>query len=318
MKLAVWCIPLALLLDLCLGDPRWIPHPVRGIGALATWAERACRYVVPSPRLAGMAAAVIVVGIATGLAWWLIEVAFTFSRVAGNLCAAVVVYTTIAPRDLVHHASMVRRALDRKDLALARRRVGFLVGRDTDHMTETEVVRATVESVAENSVDGVFSPLMYAFVFGPVGAVAYRAVNTLDAMFGYRNERYREFGWASARMDDALNFLPARMCAFVVAIVALLVGGKPTDVLRAVRRDARHHRSPNAGYPEAAFAGALGVQLGGPVRRGGVPEAMPLMGPRGRTPRQEDIDRASRLVWLVTLTAVVAGTWATYAAGGWS
>ncbi len=317
MKFAVWSIPLALLLDLCLGDPRGMPHPVRGIGALATWSEKVFRRVVPSARLAGVATAVFVVGIASGIAWCATEATFAISPMWGNVCAAIIVYTTLAPRDLTHHAAMVRRALDCEDMSLARRRVGFLVGRDTDRMTEPEIVRATVESVAENTVDGVLSPMVFAFLFGPAGAVAYRAVNTLDAMFGYRNERYREFGWASARMDDVANYVPARLGAFLTAAVAPVVGGKPSAVWRAVTRDARHHRSPNAGYPEAAFAGALGVQLGGPVTRRGVPELMPPMGPRGRTPRREHIDRASRLMWAITWTAAVAGTCATYAVGGW-
>ena len=192
----------------------------------------------------------------------------------------VVIYTTIAARDLARHSMAVFRPLAAGDLVEARRRVAAIVGRDTERLDEAGVVRAAVESVAESTVDGVTAPLFFAVVAGPVGAMVYRAVNTLDSMFGHQDERYRQFGWAAARIDDLANYLPARLTAPLVCLAALCCLRLRPAAARceSLLRDGRKHASPNAGLAEAAMAGALGVQLGGVNYYDGQPLEKPTIG----------------------------------------
>jgi adenosylcobinamide-phosphate synthase len=265
----------AVALDLALGDPRWLPHPVRGIAWLASRLESLAG---GRSRLAGLAVALLVYVAAGATAWGIVRLA----ALAGPICAAVasiaVLYTTIAARDLVHHSMAVRRALAAGDIVEARRRVAAIVGRDTGRLDERGIVRAAVESVAESTVDGVTAPLFWAIVAGPVGAVVYRAVNTLDSMFGHQDERYARFGWAAARIDDLANYLPARLTAPLLCVAAMLLGQRPLQAARVLLRDGRKHASPNAGLSEAAVAGALGVQVGGRNFYDGRPVDQPAVG----------------------------------------
>jgi adenosylcobinamide-phosphate synthase len=188
------------------------------------------------------------------------------------------IYALLACRDLDAQASRVVRALEKNDLAEARRRLSWIVGRDTECLDEHGVMRATVETVAENLSDGVIAPLFYLAIAGPLGMTAYKAVNTLDSMVGYRNERYREFGWAAARIDDVANYLPSRLTSVLVWVAALLPGFYARQSIRVTLRDGASQPSPNSGYPEAAFAGALGVQLGGLNFYGGKPSLKATLG----------------------------------------
>jgi adenosylcobinamide-phosphate synthase len=271
-------ILLAVALDLLLGDPRWLPHPVRGIGWLAQRLERPLRRLIPAEKAAGIVTVLLVVG-STGLTVWAaVRLAGLIHPLAGDVVSALAIYTAIAARDLARHSMAVFRALAAGDLALARQRVAHIVGRDTAHLDEAGVTRATVECVAESTVDGVTAPLFFAIVAGPVGAMAYRAVNTLDSTFGYKTERYLHFGWASARLDDLANYLPARLTAPLIGVAAALLGRRPLQAWRILRRDGRKHESPNAGLSEAAMAGALGVQLGGLNTYAGEPLEKPAIG----------------------------------------
>jgi adenosylcobinamide-phosphate synthase len=180
------------------------------------------------------------------------------------------------------------------------------VGRDTDSLDEPEVVRATVESVAENMVDGVTAPLLFAVVGGPIGAILYKAVNTLDSTFGYKNERYLQFGWASARLDDVVNFIPARITAPLTAVTAGLVGLRPLGAWRMFRRDGRKHPSPNSGLTEAAVAGALGVQLGGVNRYFGIASERPRMGDPLQPLSRAHILKTNRLMLVTSALALAA------------
>jgi len=203
----------------------------------------------------------------------------------------------------------VKEALDAGDLPEARQRTAMIVGRDTEHLEESELTRATVESVAESTVDGVTAPLLFAAVAGPVGAVVYRIVNTMDSMFGYNNERYREFGWAPARLDDLANLIPARVTGLTMMVAAVLTGLRGGGAWRIMRRDARRHPSPNSGYTEAAMAGALGVQLGGPSTYAGKPSAKPTIGDPDLPLQKNHIAQANRLLLATCLLflAVAAG-----------
>lgn len=286
----------AFLLDLLIGDPRWLPHPVKLIGRFAVALEYPLRRLILKPRAAGIAAAVIVIG-GTGLcAWLLIGFANRLHPVAGDAVSILLLYTSFACRDLMQHSYRVYAALQKGNLIEARRFVAMMVGRDTDRLDESGIVRAGVESVAENIVDGVTAPMFFAVLFGPVGALIYKASSTLDSAFGYKDDRYLLFGWASARLDDAANYLPARLTAPLMAVASALCGFHPGQTIRIFLRDGRTHASPNAGLSEAAMAGALGVQLGGLNYYGGEAAEGPRLGDPMRSLRRNDLLAANALV----------------------
>jgi adenosylcobinamide-phosphate synthase len=301
-------IAIAFGLDLLLGDPRWLPHPVKLIGRFAAALEPPLRRLVPVARVAGILVVLAVLG-TTGLATWLVvQAAGRLHPVAGELVSILLLYLCLATRDLIRHSGRVYRALADGDLVEARRRVGMMVGRDTDRLEEAQVVRAAVESVAENLVDGVTAPLFCALLAGPVGAMLYKAVNTLDSTFGYTNERWLEFGWAAARLDDLVNWLPARLTAPLVPAAAALLGLKPGNALRIVVRDRRKHPSPNAGLAEAAVAGALGVQLGGLNYYFGRASERPRLGDPLEPLARRHIGQANRLMLLTSCLALLLFT----------
>jgi adenosylcobinamide-phosphate synthase len=269
---------LALILDALLGDPRWLPHPVRLMGWLALRCERLTRAIIPSEKLAGIITVVMVL-LATGLTGWgLIRLAGLFHPVAETVVSVLVLYTCFAGRDLIVHSRKVYTALRDDDLVEARKRVGMIVGRDTGELDRSEVVRACVESVAESTVDGVTAPLFWAIIGGPLGAILYKAVNTMDSTFGYKNERYLHFGWAAARFDDLANFLPARLSGILVVVASFVLGLDGRESWRIFRRDRLQHASPNSGHTEAAAAGALGLQFGGSNYYFGEVVVKPLIG----------------------------------------
>jgi adenosylcobinamide-phosphate synthase len=258
----------ALLLDRLVGDPPalWsrLPHPVALVGRLVARADRSWNadYVpeVTRRRRGVTLAALLVAGsMALGL---LLHVAFT-ALPFGFVLEVVAVAVLLAQGSLVAHVRQVGDALAANDLGTARQAVGAIVGREVDGLVEPGVARAAIESLAENFSDGVVAPAFWYALLGLPGLLAYKAVNTADSMIGHRSARHAEFGWASARLDDLLNLLPARLSALLIALAALPLGGGGAT-LRAAWRDAPRHASPNAGWPEAAAAGALGLALGGP------------------------------------------------------
>ncbi|ASQ90389.1 cobalamin biosynthesis protein CobD [Prosthecochloris sp. GSB1] len=298
----------AFLLDLLLGDPRGWPHPVRFIGRLATWSETVLRRLSFVPlRFAGGITVFVVVFVPVILAWSMLHAAFLLHPLFGAFASVVMLASTIAARDLAGHARAVLAALEAGDLPGAREKVGMMVGRDTAQMSEQDVVRATAESVAENTVDGVTAPLFYALLFGPVGAVAYKAVNTLDSSFGYKNERYREFGWASAKIDDLFNYLPSRLTVAALVPAAFLLRLRYGEIMASVRNTAPLHASPNAGYSEAAFAGALGVRFGGPRSYGGRRLDLPGIGCREGTPDIRTVREAVALMFAGSAVFLATG-----------
>lgn len=291
-------------LDLLLGDPRWLPHPVKFIGRFALALESPLRRAISNARIAGIVAVLAVLAVTGGSAYLLIVGAGLLHPVIADVVSIVLLYTCFAGRDLARHSGRVYDALAAEDLPEARRRVAMLVGRDTGSLDESEVVRATVESVAENMVDGVTAPLLFAVIGGPVGALLYKAVNTLDSTFGYKNARYLQFGWAAARLDDVVNYLPARLTAPLTAFTAALLGLKPLGAWRIFRRDGRCHPSPNSGLTEAAVAGALGVQLGGVNVYFGVASERPRMGDALQPLSRTHILQTNRLMLLTSALAL--------------
>ncbi len=283
-----------LLADRLLGEPRLSPHPVSAFGSAMAAVERR---VWRDDRLAGAlhAAAGTGVGAAAGLVMRRLVGAGLPSTIAAT-------YLCIAGRGLADAAYGVAAAVESDDVAEARARLPALVGREPDDLDEKEIVRAVVESVAENTVDAVVAPLLWAAAAGAPGVLVHRAVNTVDAMVGQRSARYLRYGWAGARLDDAAAWVPARVTAATVAAVR---PGSAPAVWEAVRQDAPRHPSPNAGVAEAAFAAALGLRLGGPNRYGDRVEARPTLG-RGRPPELADVDEAVRLSSQVGTAVAVA------------
>lgn len=284
--------------DRVLGDPARF-HPVAGFGRVAGTVER--RTWADDRASGARYAAMLVAG--TGTLGLLADRAMRRRPAAQTLLTAATTWAVVGGRSLGREAVRVESHLERADLLAARQQLTHLVGRDPSQLDAAEISRATVESVAENTSDAVVAPLLAGAVGGIGGLVAYRAANTLDAMVGHRSARYERFGWASARLDDVLNLAPARLSAVLAAVLAPLVDGRRTDAFEAWTRDARRHPSPNAGPVEAAFAGALGVRLGGTNVYGARVEHRPTLG-HGRAPAVHDIGRSVRLADAVALGAL--------------
>ncbi|HVA82280.1 MAG TPA: adenosylcobinamide-phosphate synthase CbiB [Candidatus Binataceae bacterium] len=294
----------ALALDLAFGDPRWMPHPVRAIGMLAERGERLLRTGDPNRDFArGAILAAGMIALSVIAAWAIVALADWIHPIAGALAAVIIAWTTLALRGLDSAAGAVEDALAAGDDAAARRALPALVGRDIAALDRAAMAQACVESVAENASDAVVAPLLFLFVGGPAAAIAYKAINTLDSMIGYRDERYLYFGRAAARLDDVANFIPARLTAVCIAIAAQLTSGRGSAAIAAIRADARSHASPNAGYPEAAMAGAMGVRLGGDAIYGGKLEPRAILGSAGRESNGEDIGAARKLLRFAALIA---------------
>jgi len=268
----------AVILDLLIGDPRWFPHPVVYVGKLATVLEKALRRLVRNERLGGVLLLVMTVGITCGVALAILKGAYAVNPYLGVSVAVLLSWSCIAARSLHLESRLVAEALVRGELTAARKYLSYIVGRDTAKLDEQEIWRATVETVAENTSDGVIAPLFCLIIGGPVLALSYKAVNTLDSMVGYRSERYLCFGWASARFDDLANYIPARLTGLLMVAVAPFFGLSAGNAWRVMRRDGRNHSSPNSGIPEAAAAGALGVRLGGTNLYSGIPVVKPTIG----------------------------------------
>ena len=292
--------------DAVFGDPRR-HHPVAAFGQLAATAERAC---YAEHRLAGLVYTGALVG-GVAAVGGLLERAGRRRAAVQVAGTALATWIVLGGASLAQEGAAMARALDAGDLDAARARLPHLCGRAPDELDLIGVARASVESVAENTSDAVVAPLVWGAVAGVPGLLAYRAVNTLDAMVGYRSPRYRRFGWASARLDDLANLLPSRAAAGLTTLCAPVVGGSARGAWQAWRRDAPAHPSPNAGQVEAAFAGALEVRLGGRTVYPHGAEQRPVLG-HGRTPDAGDLTRGvelSRVIGLVAaaLCAVLAG-----------
>src|SRR5262245_8346568 len=266
------------VLDLLLGDPRWLPHPVRLIGRMANWAETRCRRMIANEYVAGALFTMGVVAVAAGGIWIVIWGLQQLHPVLAALGMIYFMYAGLAVGDLAGEATAVWQLLRGGDIGPARRRLSRIVGRDTEHLGEPEIVRATVETVAESTVDGILAPMFFAAVAGAPGLWAYKAINTLDSMVGHHEAPYTRFGWAAARLDDVANFLPARLGLILFGLGTWIIGGEPRRCWRVAWRDGGKHPSPNSGLAEAAMAGALGVRLGGVNTYDGVTNMRPYLG----------------------------------------
>ncbi|NOR25139.1 MAG: cobalamin biosynthesis protein CobD [Desulforhopalus sp.] len=301
----------AILLDALLGDPRWYPHPVRGIGLVCSWSEAITRLVTSNLYLAGFITVIVVLGTTGTIVSLILYAAASFSSTAEGVVAVILLYTTIAARDLLRHSNEVYVQLqDKVSLENARIAVGKIVGRDTNKLNEDGICRASIETVAENMVDGITAPLFFAILascFAPVlnispitcsviGAFLYKAVNTMDSMIAYKNERYLKFGRVAAKLDDAVNFFPARLSGVCLIIAAFILKLDYRKAAKVFLRDRLKHSSPNAGHTEAVTAGALGIRLGGPSFYFDTIVEKPFMGDSDSEPVPADIKKTNRLV----------------------
>ncbi|MDD5757843.1 MAG: adenosylcobinamide-phosphate synthase CbiB [Desulfobulbaceae bacterium] len=300
-----YAILIAYALDLLIGDPLWLPHPVRAMAGLAQAGENFWRATLCNQKLAGVMTVISVLGGVGATVFALLTLAKSAHPLAGDWLTIYLLYSSLATRDLARHSRGVYKALAACDLVLARQQVAMIVGRETANLTEAEVSRACVESVAENIVDGITAPLFWAALFGPIGAMLYKSINTMDSMFGYKNERYRVFGWAPAHLDDLANYLPARLTAVLVIIAAAFLGRSPRHAFLTWRRDRRNHASPNSAQTEAAVAGALGIQLGGPASYFGCVIDKPTIGDAITPITPQHILSTNQLMLLTTGLAVL-------------
>lgn len=318
MTFHILALILGFLLDLAFGDPRWLYHPIRLIGNLIAWAEKPFRAAFPKSEKGELAAgtffAVFVVAVSTAVPAILLALA---SRLSSWLVFALEVFWSfqiLAAKSLKSESMKVYAALKEGDLPKARKAVSMIVGRDTQKLTEEGVAKAAVETVAENSSDGVIAPLLFLALGGPALGFFYKAVNTLDSMVGYKNDTYLYFGRFSAKLDDVLNFIPSRISGLLLVLASPLAGLSMEGAWKIFRRDRRNHASPNSAQTEAAAAGALGVQLAGDAYYFGKLYKKPTIGDPLRPVEYEDIRRVNRLMYAAVCLALVLAVLAAAAA----
>lgn len=317
-------LALALAIDRLIGDPAWLwsrfPHPIVLMGRAIDWLDRKfnnLRLSFEDRRRRGVAALVLLVGAAALIGWALDLALGAFSL--GWAVEAIVVAVFLAQKNLVDHVAAVEIGLSFGGLSAGRTAVSEIVGRDVSILNEAGVSRAAIESAAENFSDGIVAPALWYLVLGLPGLLIYKVVNTADSMIGNHSPRHAAFGWAAARLDDFLNFVPARLSALLIVATAAMAGCDARNAMIAARRDAPKHKSPNAGWPEAALAGALGLALGGPRRYGNEEVDGAWLNPSGRADAApDDIRAAIRLIdaaWasLLVLTALAAATLLSFA-----
>jgi adenosylcobinamide-phosphate synthase len=290
----------AFLLDLAIGDPLWLPHPVVLMGKAISWGEKLIWSGAPRRDfLAGMALTFVVVVLSAGIARAMVLLFSLLPAAWAFMAAAFLASTTIATRGLLIAVARIERPLRDGDIVQARAQLSRIVGRETQNLNQDKVLRAGLESLAESTCDGIVAPLFYLFLGGIPLAMAYKAANTLDSMIGYRIGRYLYFGKFAARLDDVFNFIPARLTALVMVAAASLLKLKAPLAAKVLWRDHANHLSPNAGYPEAALAGAFGIRLGGPSIYFGKQIAKPYIGEEV-TPAKIEMLKEARTLCLVT------------------
>jgi adenosylcobinamide-phosphate synthase len=313
----VLALCVGFVLDALFGDPHFLWHPVQGIGKLIEWMEKLLFSLFHlsserekdkgRKRAAGVILVVVVLLASTGITILLLLAAGKIHPWLKFGLESVICYQMLAMKSLRIESMKVYDAVKNKGLEEARHAVAMIVGRDTQNLTEEGVIRAAVETVAENTSDGVIAPMFYMFLLGPAGGVFYKTVNTMDSMIAYKNDRYCYFGTAAARLDDILNFIPARLAAFLMLAAAFLLGFDVKNAWRVYRRDRHKHASPNSAQTEAVCAGALNVQLAGDACYFGKPVHKPVIGDAGRDIQVQDIKRANDMLYVASFMMMAIG-----------
>lgn len=300
----------AFTADLIFGDPEWFFHPVRIIGALINFVEKALRNKNDDKflsRLKGAVLAVIVIGMVVGTVCFLIWILKKISPFLVKLCLVYIGYSSLAMTDLRLKAKAVYKKLKENEINQARRELAKIVGRDTRLLNGEKITLAAIESIAENTNDGIIAPLFFFILGGPLAALGYKTINTLDSMIGYKDEKYLEFGWFSARLDDIVNFVPARICGCLISFSSFLIGKGFKNSFKIMLRDGAKHVSPNSGISEAAMAGALSISLGGGAYYGGEFLNRPFIGEGKKKIIPEFITEALKISWLTSFLMFFIG-----------
>lgn len=297
----------AVVIDWIVGDPRWFPHPVIFMGRLIRVLEKSGRKYFKSDvalKCFGGFIVIVLVFVSFEVPFLVLYI-FRRNVVLFSAVNILLMTTALSARCLDYEASGVYCYLKDNDMVSARKKLSFIVGRDTENLEKNEVIRAAVETVAENTSDGVIAPLFYGFIFGAPLAMAYKAVNTMDSMLGYMNEKYRYIGFFPAKVDDVFNFIPARISGFLIGIVSPLCSGSIVNSLGIMIRDRKNHKSPNCAYPEAAVAGALNIQLGGTNVYFGKKVYKPTIGDNIKSLECIHIKNTIRLMYFSEVMAVI-------------
>ncbi len=308
----IWTLPAVVcgfLLDLLFGDPRWLYHPVRVIGNGISLLEKGLRKIFPKTkageRMGGAILVILIVTFSAGIPCLILLAAYRYKIWLGFVLESFMCYQLLATRSLRDESKKVYDALKEGNLEKSRYAVSMIVGRDTQNLTEEGVTKAAVETVAENTSDGIIAPLFYMMIGGAVLGFAYKAVNTMDSMVGYKNERYQYFGTAAARLDDVLNYIPARLSAWIMILASCLAGLNGKNAAKIYRRDRSKHASPNSAHTEAVMAGALEIQLAGDAWYFGKLHKKPFIGDPIRKIEIEDIPRSHKLMYTTAVLSVI-------------
>lgn len=300
---------LGIILDIIFGDPDWIPHPVVLIGKLISAMEKLLRRVSPATP-EGMQKAGLVIAIVVPAVSFIVSAVLLYAAYKINFWLWFVLNTfwsfqIPASGCLARESKKVYDRLERNDLQGARKQLSYLVGRETSELSETEVINAAVETVAENTSDGVTAPVLFMFFGGTPLGFFYKAVNTLDSMIGYRNEKYEYFGKYSAKLDDIMNFVPSRICGLLMVVSSFICSENHREAWHIFRRDRKNHLSPNSAQTESVAAGALGIQLGGPHVYFGKVVDKPFIGDKTRESQPDDILRMNRIMFVTAFLSFI-------------
>lgn len=295
----------AIIIDLIIGDPHYPFHPIRLIGLLISRLEKLL-LGKKFQFFSGIVLVSLTITITYCLSFIILYYTKIFNEILHLIISIYLIYSILAIKCLIYEANKIYKKLKENDITKARQYLSYLVSRDTNDISEKEIIRGTVETVAENFVDAIIAPLFYLFLGGIPLALLYKAVNTLDSMVGYKNDRYKKFGWASAKLDDLLNFIPARLSAFIIIPIAgIIYSPRIKKVYKIVFRDRLNHDSPNSAHSEAAFAGVLDIQMGGPTSYFGKLHQKPTIGDKIKDFEIEDIKKANNLLLLSTINGLL-------------
>lgn len=305
MALIIW---IAYFADLVVGDPYWFPHPVIYMGKFISFIEKKVRKSNMNKKLGGLLIWISTVSLTVVLTGMILFLAHR-NRSVYFILSTAIICTSFSTKCLADEAKKIYILLKEGDIEKSRKQLSYIVGRDTSSLDEKEIIRATVETVAENTVDGTIAPMFYAFIGGAAGAMVYKAVNTMDSMIGYKNEKYIDIGMFAAKIDDIFNWIPARISIIFFFIASMFLGYDFKSCIKIAIRDRKNHKSPNCAYPEGAVAGALGVELGGTNIYFGKKVYKPTIGDKKRELEVEDIKKTIKMLYLSTfLCAALIGS----------
>ncbi|APF23132.1 cobalamin biosynthesis protein [Clostridium butyricum] len=292
-------LTIGFILDLLIGDPNNPFHPVRGIGLLASKLETIFRKLLKnSLKIAGLIVWIITIILTFAITYGIIFVCMKINKYLGVIVQGIIIYFCISAKGLVVEGYKVIKYLNEGNIEKSRKQLSYIVGRDTESLDSKGITRAVIETIAENMSDGVIAPILFAGIFGAAGSMAYKAVNTMDSMFGYKNDKYIEFGHFPAKLDDLFNYIPARVTGILIIISSFFLKRDYKNSLKIYKRDRYNHTSPNSAHPEAAMAGALDIQLGGANYYFGKIVEKPVIGDKIKEIEINDVKKTAEILYL--------------------